>query len=139
MKVLILEDDDNRIRWFKDYFKKASLRNSVFVFKEVSKAKDFLKKNSPDLILLDHDLDGRVFVNSYEKNTGYQLAKSMANSGKKFKKVIIHSMNPFGANKMYDMLKDSKNVENIYKLPYPTLRRQQNILELCQNGNGADC
>ncbi len=62
-----------------------------------------------DSIYLDHDLDQRVFVDSDEDNTGYQLAKYIADKNIDAE-IIIHSYNPFGAARMNDVLPDAKQI-----------------------------
>lgn len=115
MKIFVLEDSLMRIKWFKKEYEGSEIN----IFTQVKEAIRFLKKETPDILYLDHDLDGKVFVDSSEENTGYQLAKFIAESGKKYDKIVIHSMNPFGAKNMYHTLKNSARA--LYKIPFPFL------------------
>ena len=98
MKILVLEDDPERIRmfrvWFKDY--------DMDMTDQASEAKKLLDSKLYDVIFLDHDLDGRVFVHSSEANTGYAVASYIPKSINKGTRTIVHSHNFVGATKMVD-------------------------------------
>lgn len=119
MKIFILEDNIGRIKLFQ-----CKLANQSVTFCDnVETAKQILLKESFDIIFFDHDLDDRIMVNSNEANTGYQLAKWIANeTALKFAQVIIHSMNPIGAERIRrEALNFSDNVE---KIIFPLLIKQ---------------
>lgn len=122
MNIFILEDSIERIKMFR---KKLS-KHSVTYCDDVETSKEILQKNKFDIIFFDHDLDHRVFVSSSEPNTGYQLAKWIANeTDLVFEKVIVHSMNPVGAEHIKkEALKFSDNVQ---KIIFPILIQQLNI------------
>ena len=105
LKILILEDDPYRIKNFK---KMLSLDNTLFLSDNVEECKSIYNDNKPfDVIFLDHDLGGEIFVDSNEKNTGYQFSKFIMNEGVN-NSVIIHSMNPAGAQRMRSILPGSR-------------------------------
>lgn len=105
MKIFILEDNKERIEIFKKLFK----CHTVYFFDNVSESIKFLETTIVNAIFLDHDLDDKIFVQSNEKNTGYQLAKYLiTNPNYKKTQIYIHSMNPIGAKQMYDTLKKKK-------------------------------
>jgi CheY-like chemotaxis protein len=107
-KVLILEDSEARRRIFRE---KLGSVCDLFFFDRVEEAKRALIEEGPfDLIFLDHDLDGRVFVSSNEANTGYQLAKFIARERVK-PRIIIHSMNFAGAARMRELLPEAEHIE----------------------------
>ncbi len=96
MKVLILEDDDSRIKTFKNKLE----GHDVYFFKTVADAKQAYSFFGPyDYYFLDHDLDGMVYVDSNNENTGYQFAKFLAEQ-KATGEIVIHSMNTVGAANM---------------------------------------
>ncbi len=108
LKILILEDSTERIQIFKE---KLSKKHDVYFFDQVEEAKRAIESQGPfDVIFLDHDLDHRIYVDSDEANTGYQLAKYIAEK-KIPAKVIIHTMNTIGASRMLEVLPDAKHVE----------------------------
>jgi hypothetical protein len=111
MKVLILEDDPNRIKIFKNKLKE----HDVYFFTNVSDAKEATINFGPfDYYFLDHDLEGNVFVNSNYSNTGYQFAKFLAEK-EVAGEIIVHSMNPAGAQNIKGVLPQAKIV------PFPYL------------------
>lgn len=111
MKVLILEDDPNRI----GIFKKKLHEHDLYFFTNVADAKDATINFGPfDYYFLDHDLDGQVFVNSKEMNTGYRFAEFLAEV-KVTGEIIVHSMNPAGAQNIKGVLPQAKIV------PFPYL------------------
>lgn len=106
MKILFLDDNSFRHK----RMKANSIGFSVtFVFnaKECIAA---LSKNEFDLIMLDHDLDrekqGQVLDNEED---GRFVARWMASEGLQHKEsaVIVHSLNPMGANEMKRTLIDA--------------------------------
>jgi len=102
-KILILEDDPNRVLKFYEMFEYHSLTitNTSEAAIEIASSHKF------DVIFLDHDLDGRVYVNSDEKNTGYQVAKILPSTINKNTPVIIHSWNGVGAKRMMGAMNES--------------------------------
>ena len=108
MKVLILEDSGARIKLFQKHLGKD---HDLYFFDNVQEAKAALELMGPfDVLFLDHDLDDRVFVDSNEPNTGYQLAKWVAEKDIKFDEIILHSLNPAGVQNMKAVLPEAKIV-----------------------------
>ncbi|KPJ88909.1 MAG: hypothetical protein AMS17_03875 [Spirochaetes bacterium DG_61] len=106
-KVLILEDSEERRRVFR---KQLSARCDLYFFDRVEEAKRALDRFGPfALIYLDHDLDGRIYVDSEEENTGYQLAKYIAHKNLKAE-IIIHTMNLRGAARMREVLPHATHI-----------------------------
>lgn len=103
MNYLVLEDDPERIRIFRQHYDVPG--NLVVVCRTVTEAIQALRTVSFEVVSLDHDLDGRVYVPSEEPNTGYQLAKIIAASGLEFNQVLVHSFNQKGALKMLEVLR----------------------------------
>lgn len=106
MKILIL--DDMKIR-HEHIVSKLEGKHMIFDAYTVDEAIDFLDEFSPfDMVFLDHDLGGKVFFASDEKS-GYAVAKHIANmeDSIKPKEVIVHSLNPVGAKRMTDVMRDA--------------------------------
>jgi hypothetical protein len=66
----------------------------------VKVAIDELHKTKYDMIFLDHDLDQRIYVDSKEENTGFQVAKELKHTLNATTLCVIHSLNPIGASMM---------------------------------------
>ncbi len=116
--IFILEDSKERIDTFKKYLEKDY---NLAIYDNVEKAIEYLSSTEDDIVtlLLDHDLDGKVYVPSHEKNTGYQLAKYIEDTGKKYPQIIIHSMNPVGVDIMSKLLRYSTTYLDC--IPFPIL------------------
>lgn len=118
MRIFILEDDDSRIRYFRKQLEGND--NIIEVAKTVEEGREILSRyNSWDAIFLDHDLDGAVFVDSNNANTGYQLAKFIKQYIE-YDRIIIHTMNPAGAANMKAVLEDAEVI------PYSILDIRRN-------------
>jgi len=117
MKIFILEDSKERIEWFKEVF---SLDNLFFADNVIDAKRILTEESNFCTLFLDHDLDNRIFVDSNEENTGYQLARFIVENKISFMSIIIHSMNIFGSCRMFDVLK--KISENVHRMPFPILK-----------------
>jgi hypothetical protein len=63
-----------------------------------------------NLISLDHDLDGQVYVASENFNTGFTVAKFIKENNIKFNLCVIHTLNEYAVPKMLEVLKDTGKV-----------------------------
>lgn len=115
--IFILEDNSFRVAWFKKTF----LNYNLTIIDNAQEANKLLSEKKYDLIFLDHDLDDRVFVNSDEENTGYQVAKELGNPDREHLNretpAIIHSLNPAGAGRMIEA-----HPFNVCHIPFFTLQ-----------------
>jgi CheY-like chemotaxis protein len=105
MKILLVEDDNNRIDWFKATFKD---EYELDITDKVEEAIELLKTEKYQYIFLDHDLRGVVY-DTHTDTTGYAVALWMSrNLDAKWNTekppVVVHSMNPCGALAMYQCL-----------------------------------
>lgn len=104
MRILILEDNPIRIEQFRKLFK----YQNIIISKTVDNAKRWCKREVFDALWLDHDLNGRIWEDSNEENSGYQFVKWLVDNGLQKKSLnYIHSMNPIGANRMLNYLIDN--------------------------------
>ena len=94
MKILILEDNPVRVRKFKIWL----IGHLVEHVSDANTCKERLATQTWDYLFLDHDLDGRVYIDSAEANTGYQVAKWLSNNKDRMPKcIIVHTLNLSGA------------------------------------------
>ncbi len=102
-RILVVEDDATRVERFR-----AELEGYALDFvSSVEEAIGLLGGPRYDLLFLDHDLEfgARVYLDPYEPNTGYQLARHLADRVEYRRvPVVVHSFNWFGANKILKVL-----------------------------------
>ena len=99
MKILIVEDNQDRI----NQFEKILAGQELTIVKTAAEGKELVMKHKYDLIMLDHDLGDRVFVNSEDENTGYQVAKAICESQNKSTHIVVHSWNPEGVKNIMSL------------------------------------
>lgn len=111
MKIFILEDNLNRIETFKQNL----TGHELFIASNIEIAKTMLKFNQFELMFIDHDLGGEVYVNSEFPNTGYQLAKWIRENNITYKRLIIHSCNSIGSMNIKGLIPEAE------RIPFPNL------------------
>lgn len=110
-RILVVEDDTNRIL----YFKKVAINNNwkIIFSRTYISSIFFLLFFRFDTIFLDHDLIGR--------KTGHDVAKFI----RKFAiqgQIIIHSLNSVGAQNIQNVLPGS------IRIPFYTLKNSRTFL-----------
>jgi hypothetical protein len=112
MKILILDDDLCRHQ----QFNKRLIGHSVTNVSESKEAINKIQENVFDIIFLDHDLGGKIHVQSGE-NTGYEVALWL-NKNEQYHKgeIVIHSFNPVGAANMKALLPHAKVIPGAWLL-----------------------
>lgn len=112
-RILIVEDDEGRCHWFR-----AQLLNyELDITCDVTEAICWLKERDYRMIFLDHDLA----TEPDDERTGYAVAQWLAaHPGyQREAKIIIHSLNYPGAERMLRVLQESgRQAEHI---PFTTL------------------
>jgi len=112
MRILVLEDDPNRVK----KFRRELVGHAVDYAADVQSAVGLLAAHRYDLMFLDHDLGGQEMVDSSEENTGYQFAVAVAADGRNSGAVVVvHSCNPAGADNIVAALPLA------VKAPFPVL------------------
>lgn len=101
MKILFLDDDDDRHKEFLKHLGAAPV--VVKPVKTVAEAVAALDRETFELIFLDHDLDGKVMVES-GPGTGLEVARHLMSTPNKSAQVVVHSLNDKGARAMLDVL-----------------------------------
>jgi len=104
MKILILEDSKERIEWFKRIYK----NHELFIFTDLVSAKNLIIFQEIDVLFLDHDLEEKNLEAVGLGLTGYDFCKFIVeNYLCKHSAIFVHSMNPCGAAKMEELLRDN--------------------------------
>lgn len=119
-KILVVEDDDSRIRWFR----RATIGFVVHFAKTAAEAKKYLEDPENDYvqIFLDHDLKDFHYLQDCadDEETGYEVTiflsdfKNISENAE----IIIHSCNIIGAKRMAVNLTD----RNVRLIPFPKLQ-----------------
>lgn len=95
MKIFVLEDDPNRIKWLDRFLFQQRGIDWECVHTNIRQA----EFGGPyDIVLLDHDLNGRTFDASHEDDGLIFIRAIKDRLGDAF--VLIHSHNPDGARAM---------------------------------------
>lgn len=121
--ILVLEDDDSRIYWFK---RKLIGHNADFA-KTVSECLKLLSNKEYTQIFLDHDLEKYHYTEEFREDaedTGYAVAKFLHNNPDVCRdaEIVIHSLNPYGADAMESLLRQTRD-DNIKRIPYLVLKQ----------------
>lgn len=113
MNVLFLDDNDFRCQTFRSFVPFGTIVN------EAQECIDKLSEKDYDIVLLDHDLGGEVYVNSEEKNTGMEVVRWIVENKPRIGKVVVHSLNSGAALNMGDKLTSQEYVT--YIIPFTSL------------------
>ena len=120
MRIFVLDDDMQRIKWFKRAFLDEG--NSVYYAHDPIEAEEMLRNNEYDKIFLDHDLAGAD--KPYQrgpKGDGIDLAIIMAKDKIQVDTpVVVHSLNHDGSENMLAALKDTHS--NLFRIDFKLLR-----------------
>jgi len=108
MKILVLEDSQERIEKFKTLFPEHD--HDVWFTYEAQECIDLLDTQQWDILFLDHDLGGKVFCPS-DENSGYAVACWLSHFTDRMPTlIVVHSMNPIGASSMGQVLPEGMRI-----------------------------
>lgn len=105
MRILVVEDNDWRRRAFHRWLRGHELRWA----RTSQEANSALASSRFDLIFLDHDLDGNVFVSSMDRETGSEVARYIRKH-RIDTPVVVHSHNPEGVAYILSLLPNATAV-----------------------------
>ena len=117
MNIFVLEDNKYRIEWFKE---KYGEDNNLVIVSDVDSAILELSIKDFDILFLNDDFSKKEMVYSANRSLGYQLTKFIKEKGKRYQQIIIHSCDKFGADNMYNKLKDLSL--SVKKIPFTVLK-----------------
>lgn len=113
IKIFILEDSPERIKWFKKTFDDCNLTYT----KDVGTACNELRTNDYDLIFLDRDL-------SHPKENGEDVAWVMKEEQlAKNALIVVHTVNPRGQRNIKKYL--DKYHKNVHVISFPQLMKMK--------------
>jgi len=114
MRILLFEDAEARIEWFKEKYARAIIDLTI----DTEEAIRWLQEREYYLVFLDHDVTllhyedmakPEIWTQSGD-GTGYTVARWMADNKDKIKgarQVVVHSHNLPGGERMYHTLNDA--------------------------------
>ena len=123
LRVFVLDDDQQRLDWFAERFK----RDLVDSATEPARAVELLAANRYDAIFLDHDLLPEHYKKQQEpddERTGYAVASWLAEHAGRHSvaTVIVHTRNADGAWRMVSLMRGAGlTAEHV---PFPHLSQK---------------
>ena len=106
--ILFLDDNKERTHLFARFFPNA------LTCEHAEEMNRLINENPNSIVFLDHDLDGRVYVDSSEINTGSEVVRFIVKNNPKIKTIVIHTMNDKVNSKMKsDLLSSGYNAMNL--------------------------
>ena len=108
MNICVVEDYEGRI----EAFELLLHPHNLTICRNAAEGKRAVRETLFDLIFLDHDLGDE------EDNSGFWVAKSITSGLNDSTPVVIHSMNPVGAENIFNQLRYNPKV----KLPFSAIR-----------------
>jgi hypothetical protein len=122
MTTFILEDDMDRVDWFRSTWSE----HSSFVHAIDYATAILLLPPFPDMLLLDHDLGGEIYVDPNLHNTGSNFCRWLTRTSvPRDLPVIIHSHNPVGSEFMKDILMKA-GFSSVERIPFGDIVRGWN-------------
>jgi CheY-like chemotaxis protein len=115
MRILVLDDNPSRIALFKEKL----IGAAVTCTKHIEECITLLDKDGPyDYVFLDHDLDGKIYVDP-GPSTGYRAALWLHhNPEKRPKQVIIHTCNEHAGPLMEQLIPNSKWLPAVFMVDF---------------------
>jgi CheY-like chemotaxis protein len=102
MNILLLDDSQHRITFFQNGLK----QHKLTVCRHARTAIKALKKQTFDLVFLDHDLEHRV-ANPDDHNTGSEVARFIADQAIVCGCIVLHSENRIGRESMEALIENA--------------------------------
>lgn len=113
MKILILEDDEQRVKKFKEQM----YGHVLYITHLPKQAKKWLEEIEFDLITLDHDLAEEMqgLDNNFDVGTGLEVANFIGQNPQLSQKaqILIHSLNGGGAQRMISAMKSRGEIQHV--------------------------
>ena len=112
MKVLLLEDDSTRVVQFRNRLNSEGVPYELVHVDRASDAIVAMLEQRFDLILLDHDLGGRTYVNftDEQEDCGIRVAEWLSIRPERVNQqgpIIVHSLNGPAAMQMVELISEA--------------------------------
>ena len=111
MTILFLDDDENRTNQVIKRF--ANVEELITVTTAKEAIEKLQTKDSWDYVFLDHDLGGKVFVDSNREDCGMEVVRWCLKNMPKINQIIVHSWNEPAGKRMTEDL-ESVGYNTVY-------------------------
>lgn len=101
---LIVEDSTERLKRIANHFDNFIGKTFDIAFKAKT-AISLLKENTYKVIFLDHDLEPEHYEKQMVRDTGQDVCNYLVDNKIQVPKIVIHSLNTEGREKMMEILK----------------------------------
>jgi CheY-like chemotaxis protein len=117
-RILVLEDDANRIEVFREVL---GGKHAVSYVETAHDCIELLEREKFDILFLDHDLGGLVYVSEANTNTGSEVVRWLKLHIQDLNPyIIVHSHNHVAAERMEQDLKRAA-FSHVYRIPFGEL------------------
>ena len=115
--ILFLDDSRARINYFR-----SKVPNATIVMSAQKCIEKLSRGDEYEILFLDHDLGGEVYVDSHSKNSGMEVVRWIESHNPIIKQIIVHSHNYYAAQDMVDRLRKKKYKADA--VPYTILKEK---------------
>lgn len=132
MRILVVEDDNERINWFK----RQALGMPIDIVTTAAEGLALLEQYDYTQIFLDHDLadhhyrayDGHTCTGEFDEETGFSVARFLGANPQKSEgaEIFVHSLNEPAARRMVRELHQGRR--NYHRIPFNRLRVERGDL-----------
>ena len=122
MNILFLDDSLARVKKFRSHCPSAKIVTTA------AECIDALWQGDWDIISIDHDLGGEVFVNSDKEDCGMEVVRAIINNKFKIQHIICHSLNPAARTEMVAKLSDADY--RVYDIPITVFYQSEIVQQL---------
>lgn len=122
MTIVFLDDDPNRQK----VFGTACSGAVIYTTTAQQTIEAIISLPEIDVLFLDHDLGGEVYVDSSREDTGAEVARWIKDYKPVIHNIVIHTYNSAGAKTMLHLLRDY----NVSYMPFASDRFKETVNKL---------
>jgi len=128
VKILILDDKPERQAEFRSH----APADSVVVFAQTpAEAIALLEQQDWDLVFLEHDLGGGLFLAENDPRSGQRVAEWLASHPERMpKRTVLHSPNDEGRSRMHLVLPEAISLSHAWTFPISEPKRDSHSLPI---------
>ena len=112
MNFLFLDDNPERTRMVK-----SSYPAGVYTETAEECIERFQEREEWDIVMLDHDLGGKTYVDSGREDCGMEVVRQICQNKKKINLIIVHTLNHPAAEEMVKKLIEA-GYNDVRRIPF---------------------